>query len=392
VTGSRYTALTVDPGTGRLFLGTDDGLFRSGDGGRTWLHVSSVPATLVSGVVVDATTRSIVAGTAFGLFALDFSYASAEQRSARDTGTNIFRVARDPKDGQRVFASTQDGLGGAAWEGRLFRSRDGGTTWELLPQSTPDARHFIAVDAAGDLYTAARGDSFLQRLRRDANEFEVLPHEFGTSAIQDILADPTRPGWVYVLALSGSWFSRDAGATWERWAFPSSSVIDVAPTNANVVVGSTYDMLIWTSDGLNWHSTEIEGQRPNPVAIAPSDPATVYFVMEGGSEGRPAHTVGRSRNGGRTWTRMSAPDTGSDTVTIVALAVDPNDANRVWAATNAGMFLSTDGAVSWTSANAGLPTRATHSLAIDLQRGTVYVGTDQGVWSRAKAGRRRAVR
>ena len=394
VTGSSYASLTVDPGTGRLFLGTDDGLFRSGDGGRTWLHIASVPATLVSDTVVDATTRTVLAGTAFGVYASDFPYANAIPRSAGDRGTNVFRVVRDPKDGQRLFASTtDDSSGGVTSKGRLFRSRDGGLTWELLPQTSPIAKPFITVDAAGDLYAAQRSDPNLYRLRRDANEFEVLPRNQESYGLEDLFADPVHPGRVYILGYSGSWISRDAGATWERWVFPSTTSVDIDPKNANVIAGTTFGALVWSIDGgLNWDTTAIAEQRPEAIAIAPSDPLTLYFVTEGGSEGRPAHTIGRSRNGGRSWSRMTAPNTNSDTVIIYALAVDPQDANKVWASTNAGLFVSTDGAISWSNANAGLPTRAIRSIAIDLQRGRMHVGTDQGVWSRYQLGRRRAVR
>jgi photosystem II stability/assembly factor-like uncharacterized protein len=391
VTGGTYESLTIDPGTGRLFLGTDDGLFRSGDGGRTWIHIRSVPGTIVSATVVNSSTRSVVTATAFGLYALEFPYASAVPTGAYDRGTNVVRVVRDPKEGQRLFASTEDDYSSRrGFDGRVFRSRNGGGTWEGLPQQSPAARQHIAVDAAGDLYAVARGDSTLHRLRRDAEAFEAVP--FSRGLIYDVLADPVRAGWVYVFGLSGSFISRDAGKTWTQWAFPGSSYVDISVTNPNVVVGTTFGALIWSNDGENFHRTDIADQRPNPVAIAPTDPSTVYFVTEGGTPGRPAHVVGRSRNGGKSWQRMTAPNTGSDTVVIYALAVDAHDANKVWASTNAGLFVSTDGAISWLNANAGLPTRTIRSIAIDLQRGTVHVGTDQGVWSRGKGGRRRAVR
>jgi photosystem II stability/assembly factor-like uncharacterized protein len=392
VTGWRYESLTVDPGTGRLFLGTDEGLFRSGDGGNTWIHISSVPTTIINGTVVDPATRHVVTATAFGLYSLEFPYASAIPTGAYDRGTNIYRLGRDPKDGQRLFASTEDDASsGRGWEGRLFRSRDGGATWELLPQTETTARQHIAVDAAGDLYALTRGTATLYRLRRDADAFEAIPIELNGD-FYDVMADPVRPGSVYLFGLFGSYVSRDAGETWEQWVFPGTSSVDISVSDPNVVVGTTYGALIGTTDGLNWFTTEIENQRPNPVAIAPSDPATVYFVMEGGADGRPSHVVGRSRDGGRSWTRMTAPNTGSDTVGIYALLVDPADANTVWASTNAGLFVSTDAALTWSNANAGLPTRTIRSMTFDLQRGTLHVGTDQGVWSRGKAGRRRAVR
>lgn len=390
VTGWRYESLTIDPGTGRLFLGTDEGLFRSGDGGHTWIHITAVPGTTIAGTVVDPATRTIVAATGFGLYASDFPYGNASARPIGDRSTNVFRVVRDPKDGQRLFAATiDDTSSGSSAEGRLFRSRDGAATWEQVPLDSLEARYKIAVDGGGTLYAAGHGKK-VYRLRRDADQLEALPREF--ESIHDVFADPVHADTVYVFALFGSYVSRDAGETWETWAFPSTSVVDISVSNPNVIFGTTFGAFIWTNDGLNWNRTELEDQRPEAVAIAPSDPMTIYFVTEGGSLGRPRHTIARSRNGGKSWSRMTAPDTGSDTVLIGALEVDAHDANKVWAATNAGLFVSTDGAISWSRADEGLPTRDIRSIAVDLQRGTVHLATDQGVWSRGKAGRRRAVR
>ncbi|HEX2060602.1 MAG TPA: hypothetical protein VHK90_07665 [Thermoanaerobaculia bacterium] len=390
VTGRTYASLTVDPGTGRLFLGTEDGLFRSGDGGRTWLNVTSIPPALVSDTVVDPATRTIVTATAFGAYTSGFPYAGAEPLAMADAGTNVTRLVRDPSDARRLFAATEDDASsGMGWEGRVFRSRTGGTSWELVPQPTTDAFSMLDIDVAGEVYAARRGGATLYRLTRDGALFEPLPHEF--NSIHDVHANPSVPGTVYVFALFGSFVSRDRGLTWEPFALPSLASFAIHPTNPNVMAGTSFDSLFYTSDGVNWQRDEIQGQRPNAIAIAPSNASVFYFVMEGGSDGRPSHTVARTDNGGRSWRRMTAPAEG-ESVVITALAVDPQDARKVWAATSRGLFVSTDGAVSWLPANAGLPTTNLRAITIAPDNSAIHVATDRGVWTRARVGRRRAVR
>ncbi len=92
------------------------------------------------------------------------------------------------------------------------------------------------------------------------------------------------------------------------------------------------------------------------LAVAPSDPNTIYV---GSGEGlqRPDLSVGdgiyKSLDAGRTWTHLGLRD-GQQ---IAQLAVDPRDANRVFAAVighpygpNAerGIYRSTDGGQTWT--------------------------------------------
>src|SRR5437867_692943 len=92
------------------------------------------------------------------------------------------------------------------------------------------------------------------------------------------------------------------------------------------------------------------------IAVAPSDPNTIYV---GSGEGlqRPDLSVGdgiyKSLDAGRSWTHLGLRD-GQQ---IAQLAVDPRDANRVFAAvighpygpnSERGIYRSTDGGQTWT--------------------------------------------
>src|SRR5437660_10664895 len=92
------------------------------------------------------------------------------------------------------------------------------------------------------------------------------------------------------------------------------------------------------------------------IAVAPSDPNTIYV---GSGEGlqRPDLSVGdgiyKSLDAGRSWTHLGLRD-GQQ---IAQLAVDPKDANRVFAAVlghpygpnnERGIYRSTDGGQTWT--------------------------------------------
>ena len=96
-------------------------------------------------------------------------------------------------------------------------------------------------------------------------------------------------------------------------------------------------------------------QSIGAIAVAPSDPNIIYV---GSGEGlhRPDLSVGdgiyRSSDAGKTWTHLGLRGAQQ----IPALAIDPRDPNRLFAAVlghpygpsaERGIFRSTDGGVTW---------------------------------------------
>ena len=119
---------------------------------------------------------------------------------------------------------------------------------------------------------------------------------------------------------------------------------------------------VWKSDdyGRTWNPI-FDGQPTQSIgaiAVAPSDPNIVYV---GSGEGlhRPDLSVGdgiyKSADAGKTWTHLGLPDAQQ----VPALAVDPRDPNRVFAAVLGhpygpsearGVYRSTDGGQNWQKA------------------------------------------
>ena len=116
---------------------------------------------------------------------------------------------------------------------------------------------------------------------------------------------------------------------------------------------------VWKSDdyGRSWNPIfdHEPTQSIGAIAVAPSDPNIVY-VASGEGLHRPDLSVGngiyKSTDAGRTWTHLGLRD-GQQ---IPALAVDPRDPNKVFAAvlghpygpnTERGIYRSTDGGENW---------------------------------------------
>jgi photosystem II stability/assembly factor-like uncharacterized protein len=111
-------------------------------------------------------------------------------------------------------------------------------------------------------------------------------------------------------------------------------------------------------------------------AVDPSHPGTVYAGTLHGY-------VFKSTNGGASWAAMSSGI--RDAFELFALAVDPSNGSTLYAGTGAGVFKSTDGAISWTLALA--TSDFLFCLAIDPSApATVYAGGNSGVWKSSDRG------
>ena len=132
------------------------------------------------------------------------------------------------------------------------------------------------------------------------------------------------------------------------------------PSQPNVYYMGQVNGGVWKSDDYGRTWTPIfdheSTQSIGAIAVAPSDPNIIYV---GSGEGlhRPDLSIGngiyKSTDGGNTWIHLGL----GDGFQIPAMAIDPRDPNRVFAALlghpygpneERGLYLSTDGGGSWT--------------------------------------------
>jgi hypothetical protein len=130
--------------------------------------------------------------------------------------------------------------------------------------------------------------------------------------------------------------------------------------------------IIKTEDaGQSW--THVSDGLEGPVdfhnmEVSRSEPAVIYGI---GHDRR----VQRSADGGVTWEA-----TGQAPEKLIDIATSPEDAAALFAATEAGLFLSADQGVTWTAVIEGAPVSTVDSgadgvvRAVDLEQGLVTIG------------------
>jgi photosystem II stability/assembly factor-like uncharacterized protein len=199
---------------------------------------------------------------------------------------------------------------------------------------------------------------------------------------------PQQPRTFYFGGVGGGvWKTTDGGETWANLTdgqLNTSSVgaIAVAPSDPNViyvgmgehpirgVMTSHGDGVYRSTDaGRTWTHLGLERTRHiSRIRIHPSDPDTVWVAAQGAAYG-PSKDRGvyRSTDGGKTWTQQLFV---SETAGPSELAMDPTNPRILYAAMwdhqrlpwqvrsggpGSGIHKSTDGGVTWSTANTGLP-------------------------------------
>ena len=160
VAPSNPDVIYVGSGEGlqRPDLSTGDGIYKSTDGGKTWRHLGLRDAQQVPQIAVDPRDpdRLFVA-------VLGHPYGASEERGVfrsldggatfervlhRDADTGAADVVLDPSDPRTVFAALWESRQGP-WENGhfegpgsgLYKSTDGGSTWRHITQGLPDFEH-----------------------------------------------------------------------------------------------------------------------------------------------------------------------------------------------------------------------------------------------------------
>ena len=269
------------------------------------------------------------------------------------------------------FARSGDAVLAAVPERGLFRSTDGGTTWEPLASRLGGAR-ITTLAAAPSGSVLAGTEPAALHVSRDAGatwseleSFGALSEtedwaEYGGRAahVEAIAFDRHDANRVYVgVEIGGAYRSDDAGATWigiNEGLFDDIHDLVVDPRDGSRVFAATGGGLYVSHDrGADWRPApgEVGGRYclrfyATSAASAARPGESLYVV--GTADGPPA-TWGKravkagarpwkSQDSGRTW--EASPEHGTrDASPITALAANPRDAAAVIAGTAQGHLL-----------------------------------------------------
>ncbi len=350
-----------------------------------WTQSGPYGGTVNELAAAPGAPATMYAATGGGIFKSTNAGATWTGSSSGLTDGNVTSIAVNPADTSEVYATTSTAL---------WRSTDDGATWATVPVSvngvTPYNDTSLAFGAASTLYFSGSNGAVVSS--DDGSTWTFLESTGGQ--VNAVIPDPLNASNVLVVTSAGLQRSVDGGLTFTNCSVPTGLGVASAtydPGNDAIVFAGAGSLLRSTDGGASFQSVQTDaGSQVWKVAASPSDPTHVYAS---GRVGQLTY-IARSVDSGATWTTMTSVG-GSDLVPN--LLVDPASSDHVYAGTNEGVFLSSDGATTWAASNNGLAAAAPNGLAVDLSNPTtayaamgaqgVYRTTDSGAtWQQADNG------
>jgi len=355
----------------------------------------------------------VLVGTRKGAFVLtsDGRREHWEVSGPHFGGWEVYHVKGSPADPDRIYASQS-----SSWFGQVIqRSSDGGRTWEavgnkfvyegatgthLWYDGTPHPWDFARVwhlepsPTDPDLVYAGVEDAALFRSTDGGQTWQELPGlrtqtsasswqpGAGGMCLHTILLDPQRAGRMFVaISAAGAFRSDDAGATWRpinrglRSDMLPDPVAEVGHCVHRIAAHRSrpdvlfmqkhWDVMRSDDAGESWR--EVSGNLPSdfgfPIDVHAHEPETVYVVpIRSDSEHYPpdgALRVFRSRTGGNEWEPLTNGLPQRNCYVNVlrdAMAVDALDPCGVYFGTTGGqVYVSPDSGNRWAPIVRDLP-------------------------------------
>ena len=368
-----------------LISGSEDGgIYRTRDGGDTWTKLGGgLPEGLVGKVGLSISAADpgrvwamVEAEPGNGLWRSDdsgdtWTFVNGESRLA-GRAFYYHHVVADPTDANTIYVLNT----------RLYRSRDGGETFTMIPVPHGDVHDlwvhpddpemFVVGTDGGAVVTLNDGATFSTVYNQPTAEFydvvvdDRVPYRlYGSQQDNTTISVPSRmernqlrpqEGWRYAAGCETGPIALDPDDPDVIWGGCYSGVINrmvvskdtrrnvnLYPAATGVAPGELRDRFQWVS----------------PIVVSPHDPETVYHASQ---------YVHRTRDGGMSWETISpdlsyadpstlgfpggpihADNSGVEVfATVFALTVSPHDAATLWAGTDDGrVHLTRDDGDTW---------------------------------------------
>ena len=374
--GGRVTDIAISPvNDDQFYIGTPvGGVFRTMDRGETWEPIFDEAGrpSIGSIAIAPSDPNRIYVGTGegngsatSGMFFGDGVYRSDD---AGDTWTSIGlpasnhfgRIIVDPQNADRVFAATTGVLYGSSSTRGLYRTLDGGNSWEQV------------------LY-----------LSDSTACIDVVMHPTNTDTVYAATWERRRRPWIrdYGGVTSGVHRSVDGGDTWEVLTngLPESDEdtgrigLAISESEPNVIYASyttnsitnVYDGLYRSDDhGESWELFEYDaisnvnasfGWYFGNVRVNPTDPDEVLVLGQ---------LLYATNNGGSSWNQDNQMH-----VDFHALEYSRNNPEMMLCGNDGGLYISENGGSTWSHFE-NLPITQFYQIEVDeMEPAHVYGGT-----------------
>ncbi|HTV83161.1 MAG TPA: hypothetical protein VME18_10960 [Acidobacteriaceae bacterium] len=294
-TSSSIGAIAVAPsspnvlyaGTGEDDIRNDmipgDGMYKSTDGGKTWVAAGLEETHSIAKIVVDPKDANVVYAASMGHVFVPgpnrgvFKSTDGGKTWNRilfvDNRTGAIDLVMDPNHQQVLYATMWQaqrmpwGLKDGGPGSGLYKTTDGGVHWTNLTHNPgfatgtlgrigvslvaehPNTVYTLVQAKDGGVFRSDDGGATWKMVN---NEMKLRQRAFYYMAIY---ADPKDVNTVYAPQVDALWVSRDGGKTWTKLHTPhgDNHVVWIDPTRTNVLLeGNDGGVTVSTDGGKTW--------------------------------------------------------------------------------------------------------------------------------------------
>jgi len=345
-------------GIQRPDLSVGNGMYKSTDAGKTWTFLGLNDGQQLGGIAIDPTDENrvfvavlghpYVPNAERGVFRTTNGGKTWDRVLYKDENTGAVQVTIDPKNPNVVYAdlwaARQGPWENGAWQGPesgLYKSTDGGTTWQKLTKGLPTTeqglgrigfciapsdpnRLYATVDAPelGGVYRSNDAGASWTRFNSDQRLWGR------GSDFAEVKTHPTNPDIVFIADVA-AWKSVDGGKTWNDFrGAPGGDDYHrlwINPTNPDILLMAGDQGAIITVNGGQTFSSWYNQPTAQFYHVS-TDNSFPYNVLGGQQESGSVGIASRGNDGQvtfREWHPVGVEEYGY-------VAADPLDPNIIY--------------------------------------------------------------
>ena len=370
-----HHALWLNPNDGNhMMLGNDGGLYFTYDGAKNWDFIDNLPIGQFYDIDVDDRDPYYVYGGTqdngtWGLPVRTYNGVGITNADVINIayGDGFFTVT-DPADPRYIYANSQ---GGRAYRVHLATREERGI--RPVPDDAKESYRFNwstpMVRSPHDPRTIYYGGNKLFRTRDGGESWDVVSpdltrnQEWKSIPIMGIVRDSTTP-------------SRDDGVS----DYGTMTSVSESPRSQGVLLVGTDDgqVQLSTDGGAAWTNITARFRLPAPrwvskVLWSQHEARTAYVAFDGHYDDDLAPMVYRTTDGGTTWVAVAGDLPAGHSVKT--LAEHPSNRDVLFAGTEFGLYVTFDGGKRWAYVGGALPRVRIDDIAIHPKHRDLVLGT-----------------